>query len=298
MIVIINNSIRGVVSNEETLWSYLEKKLDNSVGISFDSLKEPLEKKLQELQPSLIIQNANLGKLSNYKTISYVLDPMIEIQKLFEPFWVRMRTKIRGRETFDDKIKKQFDSFNGSIKVTNSNFMAHLYKKGGDFKVIPLGVDLEIFKPLDKTEMRKKHNLPLDKKINIFVGSTHPIKGFEKIKKMIQNDPDVFWILVLKDIKLDSGHNFVTFHKLSQETLCELYNCADLFVARSLVESAGLAALEAMICDVPVDVTPTGVFWDWKPDMNNPRKEALKQGFDKNTWIRNWEELVTDCIKS
>ena len=66
MNLIINNSIRGVVSNEDTLWSVLEENISNSKGVDFDSLKIPIKEKLDELKPELIIQNANLGNSSRF----------------------------------------------------------------------------------------------------------------------------------------------------------------------------------------------------------------------------------------
>ena len=174
--------------------------------------------------------------------------------------------------------------------------MAKMYHKTGKFKVISMGVDHELFRPMDKKELRKKYDLPTDKTIKIFVGSTHNLKGWKHIKKMIQEDDSIFWILVLKDVNIGSGHNFVTFYKISQDILVELYNCADLLVAKSIVESFGLAVVEAMMCDLPVDVTKTGVFWDWNPNMNNPRDEAMKKGLDKYTWMKNWREFVSETI--
>lgn len=298
MIVILNDYIRGIVSNEETFWSRLEKELDDTFAISTAKLNISLQEKLKELKPNLVIQNANWGKLTDYKTISFLQDPFIEMKKLFEPFSLKMRLKIRKRESYDDKIQLQIESLNDYIKVTNSNFMAKMYHKVGEFHVIPMGVDHELFRPMEKKELRKKYELPIDKTIKIFVGSTHKIKGFEKIKKIINDDTSSFWILVLKDVDFGRGHNFITFHKISQEILAELYNCADLLVARSLVESFGLATVEAMFCDLPVDTTKTGIFWDWEPDMNNPRDEAIKKGLDKNVWMKSWRRLVHDCIKN
>jgi glycosyltransferase involved in cell wall biosynthesis len=298
LIVILNDYIRGTVANEETFWSRLEKELDNAVAISTAKLNIPLQEKIKEFNPNLIVQNANWGKLTDYKTISFLQDPFIDMKKLFEPFWLRMRLKIRKRASYENKIQLQMEALNNSIRVTNSNFMAKMYHKAGDFHIIPMGVDHELFKPMEKKELRKKYNLPMNKTIKIFVGSTHKIKGFEKIKKMINNDTASFWILVLKDVDFGIGHNFITFHKISQEILAELYNCADLLVSRSLVESFGLASIEAMFCDLPVDTTKTGIFWDWDPNMNNPRDEAIKKGLDKNTWMTRWKELVHDCIEN
>ena len=299
MIVILNDYIRGTVSNEETLWSRLEDELSDTVAISTAKLTIPLDKKIKELNPDLVIQNALWGKCTDYKTISFLQDPLIKMRELFEPFMLRMRLKIRGRQSYDSRLQLQLESLNHSIKVTNSNFMADMYHKSGEFKVIPMGIDHELFRPMNqKKELRKKYNLPSDKTIKIFVGSRHEVKGFKQIKNMIEQDTTSFWILVLKDADIGSGHNFVTFHKISQDVLAELYNCADLLVAKSLVESFGLAVVEAMFCDIPVDVTKTGVFWDWEPDMDKPRDEAFKKGLDKNTWMKSWSRLVNEQVNN
>ena len=43
-------------------------------------------------------------------------------------------------------------------------------------------------------------------------------------------------------------------------------------------ESFGLAAVEDMFCDLPVNTTKTGIFWDWESNVEKPRKSA----FEKN----------------
>jgi len=292
LIVILTNSIRGVVSNEETLWSRLEKSITNVKGISTDQLKVSIKEKLDELKPELIIQNANLGKISNYKTISFLQDPYIEMIKKCQPTSIFLRTKFRGRQTYQDKLKKQKESLKESIRVTNSNYMAEMYKDVGDFKVIPLGVDSELFHPMNKIVMREKYNIPKDKVVKIFVGSQHPVKGFSKIIQMINEDSNVFWILVLKDRPITDGRNYKVFNKISQDILAELYNCADLCVSRSVTESFGLSLVEAMFCNIPIDVPKIGIFWDWEPNMENPRNSAFEKKLDMNSFIDNWKTLL------
>ena len=277
MNLVINHSIRGPVSNEDTLWSVLVENIPNTKGINFNSLKIPIKEKIDELKPELIIQNANLGKISDYKTISFLQDPFIEMIKKCQPISMYFRERLRGRETFQDKLKKQKESLKNSIRVTNSNYISNMYSELGDFTVIPLGVDSELFRPMDKIQMRQKYNIPKDKTVKIFVGSRHPVKGFEKITKMISENPNIFWILVLKDKKIPDGHNYKVFAKISQNILSELYNCADVCVSRSATESFGLALVEAMFCNIPVDVPKIGIFWDWEPNMENSRTEAFKK---------------------
>jgi glycosyltransferase involved in cell wall biosynthesis len=294
MILIITDSIRGVVSNEETLWSVLEENISESKGISVNSLKIPMKEKIDELKPDIILQNANLGKISDYSTVSFLQDPFIEMIKKCQPMSMLLRAKLRGRETFQDKLKKQKESLKNSIRVTNSNYMANMYNEIGDFTVIPLGVNSELFHPMDKIQMRAKHDIPKDKTVKIFVGSQHPVKGFEKIIKMINEDPTVFWILVLKDNKILDGHNYKVFSKISQNILSELYNCADVCVSKSITESFGLSLVEAMFCNIPVDVPKIGIFWDWEPNMERPREEAFKKELDLKNFVENWKIFLKD----
>ena len=293
MNLIINHSIRGTVSNERMFWSVLVENIPNSKGIDFDSLKIPIKEKLDELKPDWIIQNALLGKISDYKTISFLQDPYIEMIKKCQPISMYWRARLRGRQTMQDKLKKQKESLENSIRVTNSNYMSNMYSELGDFTVIPLGVNSELFHPMDKIQMRKKYNIPKDKTVKIFVGSQHPVKGFDKITKMINENPNVFWILVLKDKKIPDGHNYKVFVKISQKILSELYNCADVCVSRSVAESFGLALVEAMFCNIPVDVPKVGIFWDWEPDMENARIEAFKKKLDIDSFIKNWALLTS-----
>jgi glycosyltransferase involved in cell wall biosynthesis len=292
MILIITDNIRGVVSNEETLWSVLEKNIPESKGISINSLKIPIKEKIDEVKPDLILQNANLGKISNYKTISFLQDPFIEMIKKCQPMSMFVRAKLRGRETFQDKLKKQKESLENSIPVTNSNYMSNMYNEIGDFKVLPLGVDSDLFHQMDKIQMRDKYNIPNDRTVKIFVGSQHLVKGFQKIIKMINEDPAIFWILVLKDNKIPDGHNYKVFSKISQNVLAELYNCADVCVSKSITESFGLSLVEAMFCNIPVEVPKIGIFWDWDANMEKPREAVFGKKLDMNSFIDNWKMLL------
>ena len=276
-------------------WEVLIENIPNSKGIDFDSLTVPIKEKLDELKPDWIIQNALLGKISDYKTISFLQDPYIEMIKKCQPMSLYWRARLRGRQTMQDKLKKQKESLENSIRVTNSNYMSDMYSELGDFTVIPLGVNSELFHPMDKIQTRKKYNIPKDKTVKIFVGSQHPVKGFDKIIRMINESPNVFWILVLKDKKIPDGHNYKVFVKISQKILSELYNCADICVSRSVTESFGLALVEAMFCNIPVDVPKIGIFWDWDPDIENARVEAFKKKLDIDSFIKRWI-VLTDRV--
>ena len=161
-------------------------------------------------------------------------------------------------------------------------------------KIIPIGTNTKLFKPIDKTFLRNRYNIPQKRFVKIYVGSTHLVKGWDLIKKEIKRNKDDFYILVLKDKKIPKlGYkNIKIFQQVSQMMLAELYNCADLYVGRSRVESLWLTPIEAMFCNVPIDVTSTGIFTDWLPQNKSPRQEAFNKGLDRETMIKRWRILI------
>jgi len=56
---------------------------------------------------------------------------------------------------------------------------------------------------------------------------------------------------LVKELGLEARVSFISEY-ISQETLCRLYNLADLFIYPSLYEGFGLPVLEAMACGTPV----------------------------------------------
>ena len=117
-----------------------------------------------------------------------------------------------------------------------------------------LPMDTHRFRPLDKLESRRKFSLPPTAKIGMFVGSTHPSKGFPVVRSLMESMPDVKWILVLRgqvpdDIK--RNHEINLFENASPEVLPSLYNAADLTVCPSLYEPFGYVVAEALSCGTP-----------------------------------------------
>jgi len=200
-----------------------------------------------------------------------------------------------GRDEFLIKERIQRNTLaNADVIVANSKNTANSYGLN-KVEIIPVGTDADLFKSLPhKDALKKKYGIPENRRIKIFVGSTHKVKGFDILKEEIKNDKESFYILVLKD-KFIPGLKFSNakiFQRISQNVLVELHNCADVYVGRSRVETLWLGPIEAMFCGVPVDVTKAGFFADWQPKNKNPRLEAFEAGLDKETMIKKWRSLI------
>ena len=154
-------------------------------------------------------------------------------------------------------------------------------------KVIPLGVDLDLFRPMPRDEATRAIgvDLPQDHHLVLFVGRLDPLKGLDTllqaICKLTELAPELARHLCLAVIGGDADENgsgmgnelecldklrreagiddLVTFlGSRAQDTLPYYYSAADVCVVPSHYESFGLVALEAMACGTPVIASRVG----------------------------------------
>ncbi|MEI6479406.1 MAG: glycosyltransferase [bacterium] len=303
-IYLINDSIRGIVSNEETFWSVISENLRGARGIAMKDIGGSLSEFFQREQPDIVISNSIFGNLETpQKTKKIVLlqDDFIAMKKRLPWDWKRIvKAFMNFGDPYVKKAALQREAISNADRVVVvSNDIARSYGLS-DYEVIPIGTDSQLFSPTkNREELRKKYGIPTDAIVKIFIGSTHLVKGFDILETEIKNDSKSFYILVLKDkyrpiLKLS---NVKVFQRIDQKTLAELMNCADVCVGRSRVETLWLGPIEAMFCGVPVDVTPVGIFADWKPANLNPRQEAFEIGLDRETMIKRWESLIHNIVE-
>jgi len=142
--------------------------------------------------------------------------------------------------------------------------------------VVPCGVNLELFRPVD-TEVAKEELGFGDDKIILFVGRIEPLKGIEQLLKAmpyLQNGQSTKLVLIgggersqkemgrLQKLSCELHiEDSVTFlGSIRQERLPYFYSAADVCVIPSYYESFGLVALESLACGTPVVATDVGNF--------------------------------------
>jgi D-inositol-3-phosphate glycosyltransferase len=133
--------------------------------------------------------------------------------------------------------------------------------------VVPCGVDLYRFRPLDRGECRRSLNLDA-RPLVLYVGRLEPLKGLDiLIRAMAQLKQSEARLLVVGG----DAHSTAEQRRLSrlahsvglegritfagaveQSILPFYYNAADVCVMPSHYESFGLVAVEAMACGTPV----------------------------------------------
>src|SRR5439155_16616195 len=140
--------------------------------------------------------------------------------------------------------------------------------------VIPLGVDLERFRPMDQEAARAELGLK-DERIILFVGRIEPLKGVDILinaAAILDSDVDCSVLIVggdessasrieeLQGLARDLGidHRVAFVGAVDHDSLPLFYNAADICVVPSHYESFGLVAVEAMACGVPVIASRVG----------------------------------------
>ena len=153
--------------------------------------------------------------------------------------------------------------------------MARLY--GADaskVSLVPCGVDLSLFRPLNQKSVRARLGLN-GEKILLYVGRIEPLKGLEllveaaaqmdsgdRVRVMVvgadaNGDREMDRVKQLaKERDLEDQIDFVG--QVDHTELPLYYNAADVCVVPSYYESFGLVALEAMACGTPVVATRVG----------------------------------------
>lgn len=150
-----------------------------------------------------------------------------------------------------------------------SQWLANRARKSSLFSHLPVSaipnpLDVNVFKPVAKAEARAKLNLPLDKKLILFVAAKVTViwKGFgyfqESLLILKENvpNPEEIELVILgeSDAELNQMLPFKT-HALGRiadvEKIALIYSAADVFTIPSIQENLPNTIMEAMACGTP-----------------------------------------------
>ena len=97
-------------------------------------------------------------------------------------------------------------------------------------------IDTELFKPRNKIRLRKKYNLPLNKKIVLFTAQDvsdfrKGHKYFLEIVQKLKNDKNIFFLSIGKNFdKFSELSNFKHLDFMNHESVSEIYSLSDIYV--------------------------------------------------------------------
>ncbi|TFG55040.1 MAG: glycosyltransferase family 4 protein [Methanomassiliicoccus sp.] len=253
--------------DEKGLVSRVKAKVKYSVVYSFN--KSFFERKLKELQPDVVHVHGLIIQMLPF------IDVLLERGT---PFVIT----AHGLYTHDANVFLDFD------KGLEGDMMKEIDRRGcpitvvsqgvkdkalslfslnpDNVHVVHNGVDTTRFEVNDKTELRRKHGLPLDKVILLSVGTVGKRKNqratLEALKEMGPEERERVMFLVVgggetKELqatvkKMGLEGNVRITGKVPDDALVEMYLLADLFVLTSTSEGFPLVYLEAMAAGLPI----------------------------------------------
>jgi glycosyltransferase involved in cell wall biosynthesis len=205
-------------------------------------------------------------------------------------------------------------------KVEESILMPAIIEK----RVIPNGVDLNIFYPAAKEDLRRELNLPLDAHVLLFAGNcltTSPWRDYNMLEKALvkiaggSHPKSIVMLCVGAEeeatvrISQDVEIRKIKF-KHNQEDMVKMYQASDLFVFPSKSDTFPMSILEAMACGIPVVATAVGGIPEQVQDaktgflveagdadaMAKKILELLNNFSMLETFGRNSYELVKECF--
>lgn len=163
------------------------------------------------------------------------------------------------------KKKKYFSSGWNSVIVCPSQWLADRVKESFlreyQVKVIPNAVDIEVFKPKNKSIFRKKYGISIEKKVILCLAADlkDERKGLKYFFKSLKYITAKNWMVVtvgkvinydkIKEIDIEIKQMGYINDK---NEISDVYNIADIFCISSLDDNFPTTVLEAMTCGIPV----------------------------------------------
>lgn len=190
-----------------------------------------------------------------------------------------------NRGGVEQEIMAFADRIVAATPLDRQQMLDHYTVDEAKIAVIPCGVNLELFHPIDRYAAREYLGLPPERQLLLFVGRLDPVKGLNVLLEamciltrrlhpcraqdlslaVIGGDRESHLEALgdptcLKEIReeLGLGDLVIFVGSRAQEDLPYYYSASLACVMPSLYESFGMVALEAMACATPVIASRVG----------------------------------------
>lgn len=260
---------------EDTFWTWFDREVSNSEWYKFQNLADPKDALLR------YSTFGTIGPGCECQTIALCWELLPE-----------MRVKLNN-SSWDRVINRTYQcAETAKHRVVATHLSVPYYKHCGPVDVLPIGVDTDLFKPMsNKEELKEKYNIPQDKKIGFWMGTTHQMKGYTNLKKYASENPDIHWIVVWKNrSQRRSLHGASEYCHIKQHVISELMNCSDFYLVCGLLSPYFMIEYEAMACNLPM-LNISSLEKDFDPG-SNPRDKIFEIGWDRPTTLKLWKEYL------
>jgi N-acetyl-alpha-D-glucosaminyl L-malate synthase BshA len=203
-----------------------------------------------------------------HATVAYLAKKILLTEGIYIPVITTLHgtdiTLVGQNEAFKPVVKFGIEKSDGVTAVSHylKKETQEVFETKKDIRVIHNFIDFDRFKPIDKNHF-KKAIAPNGEKILVHVSNFRKVKRVEDVVRIFEK---VYQEIPCKLIMVGDGPDRYNAEQLcrkiglchevrflgKQDAVEELLAIADLFLMPSGSESFGLAALEAMACEVPV----------------------------------------------
>lgn len=156
--------------------------------------------------------------------------------------------------------------------ITQKYYKEHYPFYSHKIKVQPTGVNLKLFKPIDKILCRKKFNIPENTKLFLYLGRVESPKRVcdivDAFSLFRESETRARLMIVGDGTELSNIKDLIQRRRLQndvyvmgaimREQLPEIINCADVSILYSHNEGSPLSIKESLACGVPVVANPVG----------------------------------------
>jgi D-inositol-3-phosphate glycosyltransferase len=175
----------------------------------------------------------------------------------------------------EKKLTRTCDRILAPTDREKENLLTYCHTPAEKIGVVPCGVNLDLFRPMDKAAARQRLGFGGDGPIVLYVGRFDPIKGIDRLLEAMAylkqfdrmrlviiggDGPDTSEYQRLQQLSasfdIQKSARFVG--RIEQQNLPPYYSAADVLVIPSYYESFGLVGLESLACGTPVVAARVG----------------------------------------
>ena len=221
-----------------------------------------------------------LVKKNNYDLIAATTDPILGIMGYFfcKLYKIPYLYEVQDNYEIYGSSKIPFVKFLDKVAVKNSDFILYsnyslknklLNIRNKNYAIIENGIDIELFKPINREKCRKDLKLKKNAKIITYIGHISRYKGVEVLlkafRKMREKDKNLCLLLSGKiDKDMDIGTPGIIFREfLRRIEVVKALNASNVLVLPSTTNEFAkycfpYKLFEYMACNVPIVATEVG----------------------------------------
>ncbi len=184
-----------------------------------------------------------------YRGQAEAIRPFIKYQGYLKLKWV------------DAMLCERFSGKNSIALCCSESIQIEIRKYFGyDAAVMWYPIDLNHFRRLNTQACRRQLGIE-SKAVGVYVGSSHPMKGFGAVEHIARSFPDLTMLVAVRG-PLPEGvqklPNVRVFQDATYDLLPVLYNAADFSMCPSRYDPFPFVVSEALACGTPLIASPHG----------------------------------------